>query len=103
MSTLLVYMLTSTALFAIGLHTLVVRKHLLRKILALNVMGAAIFLFIVAIGFRNRADAPDPVPHAMVLTGIVVAVSITAFALALVRHLHARTGRTELREEEGLE
>lgn len=103
MSTFLVYTLTSAALFAIGLHTLVVREHLLRKILALNVMGAAIFLIIVAIGFRNRADAPDPVPHAMVLTGIVVAVSITAFALALVRLLHARTGRTELREEEGLE
>jgi len=31
----------------------------------------------------------DPVPHALVLTGIVVAVSATAMALALGRRLEA--------------
>lgn len=103
MSAFLLYTLTSVALFSIGLYTLVVREHLLRKILALNVMGGAVFLFIVAIGYRNRGEAPDPISHAVVLTGIVVAVSITAFALALIRRLHAETGRTVLREEEGLE
>jgi multicomponent Na+:H+ antiporter subunit C len=51
------------------------------------------------VAYRNRAEAPDPVPHAMVLTGIVVAVSATAFALSLVRRLHARTGRVTLDDE----
>jgi len=41
---------------------------------------------------------PDPVPHALVLTGIVVAVSISAFALALARQIHAESGRTSLTE-----
>jgi multicomponent Na+:H+ antiporter subunit C len=97
------YAMVSAGLIAIGLHALIVQEHLLRKLLALNVSSAGIFLLLIAIAYRNGGDTPDPVPHAMVLTGIVVAVSVTAFALALVRRLHARTGRVVLHEEEGLE
>ncbi len=103
MSQFQLYALASVALFCLGLYALIARAHLLRKILALNVMGSAVFLFLVAVALRNRQETPDPVPHAMVLTGIVVAVSTTAFALALARRLHAETGRTTLAEEEGLE
>lgn len=103
MSTFLVYALASVALFCIGAYGAVVREHVLRKILALNIMGSGTFLFIVSVGYRNRGPAPDPVPQAMVLTGIVVAVSVTAFALALLRRIHAKTGRAVLEEEESLE
>jgi multicomponent Na+:H+ antiporter subunit C len=103
MNDFLLYSIVSALLIAIGFHALIVQEHLLRKLLALNVASSGIFLFIVAIADRNSPEAPDPVPHAMVLTGIVVAVSVTAFALALVRRLHARTGRVVLHEEEGLE
>jgi multicomponent Na+:H+ antiporter subunit C len=41
----------------------------------------------VAIAYRGPAQAPDALPHALVLTGIVVAVSATALALALGRRL----------------
>jgi multicomponent Na+:H+ antiporter subunit C len=88
----------SVALFCIGLYGLVVRAHLLRKILALNVMGSAVFLFLAAVARRNQDAFPDPVPHAMVLTGIVVAVSVTAFALALARRIHRETGSANLPE-----
>jgi multicomponent Na+:H+ antiporter subunit C len=97
--TFTVYALASVALFGIGLHGLVARPHLLRKLLALNIMSGGAFLFLVTVAYRNRAEVPDPVPHAMVLTGIVVAVSATAFALSLVRRLHARTGRVTLDDE----
>jgi multicomponent Na+:H+ antiporter subunit C len=90
------YLLLSAALFAVGLFALVAHANLLRKILAVNIMGGAIFLWLATIASRSGAAFPDPVPHAMVLTGIVVAVSATAFALALVRHLHAATGRLHL-------
>lgn len=103
MNDFVLYSVVSVVLIAIGLHALIVQEHLLRKLLALNVTSSGIFLFIVAIAHRNSTDFPDPVPHAMVLTGIVVAVSVTAFALALVRRLHARTGQVVLHEEEGLE
>jgi multicomponent Na+:H+ antiporter subunit C len=94
-----IYLLLSATLFAIGLFALLAQPNLLRKILALNVMGGATFLWLAATAARSREPFPDPVPHAMVLTGIVVAVSATAFALALVRHLHAETGRADMAED----
>jgi len=52
-------------------------------------MGAGVFMLLIAVAYRGPGLPPDPVPHALVLTGIVVAVSATALALALVRRLHA--------------
>lgn len=102
MSDFLIYGLASAALFAICLHGLITRQHILRKILALNMMGSAVFLLLITIAERNQVDGvADPVPQAMVLTGIVVAVSVTAFALALARRYHAQTGRTDLHDEDG--
>ncbi|ADI14864.1 sodium:proton antiporter [Truepera radiovictrix] len=99
MTPLTLYLAASALLFAGGLYTLLSQPHLLRKVLALNVMGSAVFLFLVSEARRAPQGLPDPVAHALVLTGIVVAVSATAFALALVRRLHAQTGRTELPED----
>jgi multicomponent Na+:H+ antiporter subunit C len=94
-----VYGLASVALFCIGLYGVATREDLVRRLLALNVMGGGVFLLLVTLA-RRGGGAPDPVPQAMVLTGIVVAVSVTAFALALVRRIHAATGRAVLPEEE---
>jgi multicomponent Na+:H+ antiporter subunit C len=96
----LLYALVSVALFCIGFHGLITQPHLLRKLLALNVMGSGVFLFLIAVARRNEGEIPDPVPHALVLTGIVIAVSVTALALGMIRRLHAQTGRTTLVEEE---
>jgi len=81
-------------LFAMGSAGMLLVAHLLRRILAFNLMGSGAFLILV--GLAQRGGTPDPVPQAMVLTGIVVAVAATAVALALLRKLHALNGRTEL-------
>ncbi len=99
MSTVFLYALVGTGLFTLGLYALIVHRHLLRKILAINVMGSGVFLVLVALAARTQGAAPDPVPHAMVLTGIVIAVSATALALALMLRVRAETGRAELPEE----
>lgn len=99
MSTVLLYALTGTGLFTLGLYALIVHAHLLRKILAINVMGSGVFLVLVALGGRTAGGPPDVVPHAMVITGIVVAVSATALALALALRVQAATGRPELPEK----
>ena len=99
MSLPLLYALAGVGLFVLGLHGLVAHAHLLRKILALNIMGSGVFLVMVALA-RRAAEAPDPVPHAMVITGIVVAVSATALALALLLRFQEMTGRTELDEDQ---
>lgn len=70
-------------LFALGLWSLLVHQLLLRKLIALNIMGGGVFHILIAVAYRGDAAPPDPVPHALVLTGIVVAVSATALALAL--------------------
>ena len=97
MTTGLLYALTGAALFSLGLYGLIAHDHLLRKILAFNIMGSGSFLVLV--GLAQRGGQIDPVPHALVLTGIVVAVSATAFALVLMRQLYATSGRCTLRED----
>lgn len=82
MSTVAAYLITGGLLFIIGLHGLVLRRSLLRKILALNIMDSGVFMILLSLAARS--DPPDPVPQAMVLTGIVVAVSATALALVLL-------------------
>ncbi len=99
MSNVVFYALTGMGLFTLGLYALIVHVHLLRKILAINVMGSGVFLVLVALAARTREAAPDPVPHAMVITGIVVAISATALALVLMLRVRAETGRAALPEE----
>lgn len=88
------YALAGVALFTIGLRGLIVRAHLVPKILGLNVMGTGTFMVLIAMAARDAR--PDPVPQALVLTGIVVTVSATALALALALRVRAATGRAEL-------
>lgn len=99
MSAPLVYALTGGALFCLGLHALLAHAHLIRKILALNVMTSGVFLVLV--GLAQRSGAADPVPQALVLTGIVVALSATALALVLVRRLFDASGAVTLHEDAG--
>jgi multicomponent Na+:H+ antiporter subunit C len=93
----LLFALTGAALFALGVAGVVLIGHLLRRVLAFNLMGSGAFLVLV--GLAQRHGVADPVPQAMVLTGIVVAVAATALALALVRKLYALTGQLELPED----
>ena len=93
MSPLLTYGVAGAMLIAVGLYALIVRRHLLRKIIALNVIGNGVFLTLVAAA--SRLGTPDPVPHAMVLTGIVVSVCATGLALALADRVQAAAGESE--------
>lgn len=101
MSAPLIYALVGVGLFGLGFYGLVIHAHLLRKILALNVMGSGVFLVLVALARRSGDLAPDPVPHAMVITGIVVAVSATALALSLMLKVEAATGQARLPDQDG--
>jgi len=89
------YLFCGAGLFLIGLHGLAWRVHLLRQILALNVMGSGVFMILLALAARG--SVADAVPQALVLTGIVVAISATAFALALLRRLQQH-GQNRLAE-----
>lgn len=83
----LIYGLAGIALFSLGLRMAFCPVGLLRRVLAINVAGAGLFLVLVAVAYQGPGIVPDPIPHALVLTGIVVAFSATALALALGRRL----------------
>jgi multicomponent Na+:H+ antiporter subunit C len=88
--TQLVYGLGGIVLFLLGVWSFLVHAPLLRKLIALNVMGAGVFHVLIAVAYRGLDASPDPIPHALVLTGIVVAVSATAMALAFGQRLERR-------------
>lgn len=90
------YLVVGAALLALGLWGVVALPHVVRKILAVNLMGTGVFLVLVTTAARTPGLVPDPVPHAMVLTGIVVSVCATALALALAERLRKSGGGLEL-------
>lgn len=87
MNSLLLFLLTAAGLIGLGLYGLLAYPHPLRKVLAANVMSSGIFLVLIVLGRRNLL-VTDPLPQAMVLTGIVIAISTTALALAIIKRLY---------------
>ncbi|MCG8023332.1 MAG: NADH-quinone oxidoreductase subunit K [Candidatus Thiodiazotropha endolucinida] len=87
MTQALIYALTGAVLFMLGVRSTLLRDSLFARILGLNVSGAGIFLIFVSLAYRGDSMPTDPIPHALVLTGLVVAISATALALALNRRL----------------
>lgn len=83
----LLYGLTGTLLFGLGVRSMLLHELMLGRIMAFNIAGLGLFLMFVAVAYKGPDISPDPVPHALVLTGIVVAVSATAFALVLARRI----------------
>jgi multicomponent Na+:H+ antiporter subunit C len=100
MSGALLYALTGVALIGVGLYGFVTQVHLLRRILAFNVLGSGIFLVFGALGHRRPDLGGDAVPQALIITGIVVALSLTALAVALVVKLAEESGRATLPGED---
>lgn len=101
MSLALLYSLVGIGLLAMGLYAALVARHVLRRLLGFNVFGVGVFMLMIAHATRavDSAGRPDPVPHALVITGIVVAVSATALVLALLRRMHAHKGKPRLSED----
>ncbi|MBC8208008.1 MAG: cation:proton antiporter subunit C [Desulfobulbaceae bacterium] len=93
MTVLFAYKLGGLCLFFMGFTALILRSHPLKKIMAVNVMAAGVFLLFIAMACHGRVGvAIDPVPQAMVLTGIVVSVSVTALALVLACRIQETSG-----------
>jgi multicomponent Na+:H+ antiporter subunit C len=90
----------AAVLVGIGAFGLFSHAHLLRRIVAFNVLGSGVFLMFGAMASRAPEAGADPVPQAMVITGIVVALAATALALTLAVRLFEETGRATLPGED---
>lgn len=90
---------------AIGLYMVVANENLVKKVIGLNLFQTAIFLFFVSSAYVAGGRAPSipsyaaeterfvsPLPQVIVLTAIVVGVSLTAVALALIVRIYDEYG-----------
>ncbi len=102
MNAAVLFGLCAAVLIGLGLFGLMVNPHPLRKILAFNVIGTGVFLLFGAVARRGAAAGMggDPVPQALLITGIVVAFSATALAAALLLRLFDETGSVTLGSDE---
>ena len=95
------YEAAAMILFGIGFTTMLLHPNLIKKIIGLNIMDTAIYLFLAAKGYIDGRLAPivvngvtdmetyiNPIPSGLVLTGIVVGVSVTAVSLSLIQKLY---------------
>jgi multicomponent Na+:H+ antiporter subunit C len=98
MSAATLYGLLGALLVGIGLYGLIVQPHPLRKVLAFNLLGGGIFLLFGVFARRGAAAGfgGDPIPQALVITGMVVAFAATALAVALLLRLFAVSGSATL-------
>ncbi len=107
----------AASLFLIGTYGILAQPHLVRKLMAMNILQVAVIVFFIILGFKSDATPPilrhgdetpvardyiNPLPHTLMLTAIVVSVSTTGVALALLIRIHRRYGtldETELIEK----
>lgn len=106
-------------LMMVGLYAMIGKRNLVKKLLGLNIFQTAIILFYVSMGVKHGASIPivdkysalkegvdaaqiiNPLPHVLMLTAIVVAVSVTGVALAVLLRIYRKYGTLE--EDEILE
>ena len=98
-------------LMMIGMYTVISRGHLLKKVIGLNIFQTSVFILYISIGYIEGGTVPivagqvvgntvdvvyaNPLPHVLILTAIVVGVSTTALALALIIRIRDAYGTLE--------
>jgi len=100
-------------LMMIGFYAMIAKKNLIKKVIGANIFQTAIFLFYISLAEVEGGTAPilmhghdgahaaheviyvNPLPHVLILTAIVVSVSTTAVALALIIKIYQVYGSIE--------
>lgn len=105
------FAVAAVILFVTGFVNMMLHPNLIKKIVSFNIMDSATFLMLASRGMiagRTAAILTDggadvtryvnPIPAGLVLTGIVVSVSVSAFSLALVQRIYGAYGTVDMRE-----
>jgi len=96
-------------LLLLGLHAMISKNNLVKKVIGMSIFQSAIILFYVSIGLKQGATIPimehghaseaahqaievaayaNPLPHVLMLTAIVVGVSTLGVALAIIQKIY---------------
>jgi len=92
-------------LMMIGLYIVIAQGNLIKKLVGLTLFQTSVFIFYISMANVDGATAPilaqgitsysNPLPHALILTAIVVGIATTAVGLALVVRIKAAYGSIE--------
>jgi len=94
---------------AIAFTMIITQRNLIKLVMGISILGSAVNLFLITLGYREGGVAPVythapegvmvlPVPQALTLTSIVIAVSVLALMLAMVVHIYRHTGSIDSKE-----
>jgi multicomponent Na+:H+ antiporter subunit C len=97
----------------LGVYLMMSHRNYLKAIIGLYFFQTAVILFFIVLGFRVDGSVPilvegealvmhNPLPHAMMLTAIVVGVATLGVAMAILRRVQAETGSIEERSRPGM-
>jgi len=105
----------SMTLFFIGLFGLLIHRHVLRIFISVSIMEIALFLFFIGNTFNKDFTAPilgdghtaftamnDPIPHALILTAIVIGMAVFALGVSFAIEYFKLTGKTDINEMNAL-
>lgn len=101
-------------LFMLGLYALIMKTNLIKNVIGLNLMEAAVFLWVISfsdiggeISIHKLGEEitkfNDPVPQALTLTGIVIGASTAALLLTLIIELNKFSGTIDRDKLKGLD
>lgn len=98
----------AVGLLMLGLYTMIAHRNLVKKAVGMTIFQTAIILFFLLLAVKRDASLPivsgadvdparfmNPLPHALMLTAIVVMVATSGVALAILIRLYARYGSLE--------
>ncbi|NLT94347.1 MAG: cation:proton antiporter subunit C [Clostridia bacterium] len=98
-------------LFLLGFFGILANNNFMKKLMAMNIMQVAVIIFFLLLGQKLGGTLPviwgtdyvvehyiNPLPHALMLTAIVVSLSTTGVALALMMRIQDHYG--DLEEDE---
>ena len=102
-----IYMLT-LILFFLGVYGMIMCRNYMKKLMSMNVMQVAVIFFFLCFGQKTGGTLPilqteltnpdlyiNPLPHALMLTAIVVSLGTTGVALALLIRIKETYGSVE--------
>ncbi len=101
--------LAVAALIGIALYIIISQRNLIKLVMGLSILASGVNLFLITLGYREAGIAPIytdapagimvlPVPQALTLTSIVIAVSTLALMLSMIMHTYRHTGTLDSEE-----
>jgi multicomponent Na+:H+ antiporter subunit C len=103
--------LASLSLWMLGFYLLLAHRSLMKAVIGLSLFQSGIIIFFIMLGVRDSGTIPivgnvsapvhNPLPHALMLTAIVVGVATLGVALAILRRIQEEDGSIDDPAPEG--